>query len=176
DQAAVTMTGGTVDLGTAHNPGGNVFNTRGQGKLIHNAGGNGVAAVGNSWKVDGTTLGSPYRIKDEIFDALNAGGGGLVTYVPGSVFITVNGGSRQRGIDAIAAEGTVNVEAASNQNYTVGSKLLTVRFENGPTLTQQRNPQNPGLRDLVVTGTAAADHIQLTPAGGVQAQVRGVPN
>src|SRR5262249_7642279 len=63
DQAAVEIMGGNVDLGTADHPGGNTFNTHGQGELIHNAGGNGVSAVGNSFQVDGTTLSSPYRIK-----------------------------------------------------------------------------------------------------------------
>jgi hypothetical protein len=82
-QAAVQINGGTVDLGTAANPGGNVFNTHGQGQLIHNTGGNGVSAVGNTFEVDDDPLSSPYHIKDKIFDALNAGGGGLVTYVPG---------------------------------------------------------------------------------------------
>src|SRR5262249_7731780 len=101
DQAAVEITGGNVDLGTADEPGGNTFNAHGKGELIHNAGGNGVAAVGNHFQVDGDTLTSPYRIKDEIFDALNAGGGGLVTYVPGQAFISGNGGSIPRGADAI---------------------------------------------------------------------------
>src|SRR5947208_1104889 len=55
-QPAVDITAGNVDLGTADDPGGNVFNVHGQGKLIHNTGGNGVAAVGNSFEVDGTTL------------------------------------------------------------------------------------------------------------------------
>src|SRR5262249_22657504 len=76
-QAAVEITGGNVDLGTAADPGGNTFNGHGQGELIHNTGGNGVAAVGDTFEADGTTLTNPYRIKDKIFDALNAGGGGL---------------------------------------------------------------------------------------------------
>src|SRR5262249_35219574 len=144
---------------------------------IHNAGGNGVSAVGNTFQVDGDPLTSPYRIKDKIFDALNVGGGGLVTYVPGQAYISVNGGSIQRGVDAIAPGGTVNVEGGSYKQSDAGSKLVTVPFEGGPTLSQQANPDNPSLRDLVVTGTAGDDHIQFTPVGGaVQAQVQGVPN
>src|SRR5262249_53291618 len=92
-------------------------------------------------------------------------------------YITVNGGSIQRGIDAITPGGTVNVEAGSYKQYDAGSKLVTVHFEGGPTLSQQANPQDASLRDLVVTGTAGDDHLQFTPAGsGVQAQVQGVPN
>src|SRR5262249_27765167 len=115
-------------------------------------------------------------IKDKIFDALNAGGG-LVTYVPGNAYISVNGGDIQRGVDAIAPGGTVNVEAGSYKQYDAGSKLVTVRFDGGPTLSQQANPDNPNLRDLVVTGTAGDDPIPFTPGGGaIQAQVQGVPN
>src|SRR5262249_44507990 len=136
DQAAVEITGGTVDLGTADNPGGNTFNTHGQGNLIRNAGSNGVAAVGNTFQTDDATLTSPYRVKDRIFDALNVGGGGLVTYVQGSAFISVNGGSIQRGINAVAEGGTVNVETGSYLEYDAGSKLVTIHFEGGPTLSQ----------------------------------------
>jgi hypothetical protein len=177
-QPAVEITGGTVDLGTADDPGGNTFNARGKGELIHNAGGNGVSAVGNTFQVGGTTLTSPYRIKDEIFDALNAGGGGLVTYVPGNAYISVNGGDIQRGIDAIAPGGTVNVEAGgSYKKYDAGSKLVTVQLDGGPTLSQQPNPQDPTLRDLVVTGNDGNDHIHFTSGGQeIQAQVDGFPN
>ena len=176
-QAALDITGGSVDLGTAADPGGNTFNAHGQGELIHNAGGNGVAAVGDTFQIDGSTLTSPYRIKDKIFDALNSGGGGPVTYVPGNNYISVNGGDIQRGVDAIADGGTVNVEPGSYKQFDASSKLVTIRFEGGPTLSQQPNPQDANLRDLVVTGTAGDDHIQFTPGGGaLQAQVQGVPN
>ncbi|MBP3954756.1 hypothetical protein J8F10_05590 [Gemmata sp. G18] len=177
DQSAVLVTGGTVDLGTAASPGGNRINTNGRGKLIHNAGGNGVAAVGNTFQVDGGTLTSPYRIKDQIFDALNAGGGGLVTYVPGSAFVTVgSGGSIQRGIDAVAAGGTVNVEAGSYQKYDAGSKLVTVDFENGPVLTQRADALDPRVRTLVVTGTPGNDRVLFTPGGGAGGTVNVLVN
>jgi hypothetical protein len=177
-QPAVEITGGNVDLGTAAAPGGNTFNARGQGELIHNAGGKGVSAVGNTFQVGGTTLTSPYRIKDEIFDALNAGGGGLVTYVPGNTYISVNGGDIQRGVDAIAPGGTVNVEAGgSYKQYDAHGKLVTIQFDGGPTLSQQPNPRDPTLRDLVVTGNDGNDHIHFTSGGqGIQAQVDGFPN
>src|SRR5207245_2285331 len=35
-RAAIEITGGTVDLGTAAGPGGNIFNVNGAGELIHN--------------------------------------------------------------------------------------------------------------------------------------------
>ena len=177
DQAAVLITGARWTWARRTAPAATA-STSGPRQADPQHGAGNASAVGNNYEVDDVALSSPYRIKDGIIETRRTtGGGGVVTYVPGNLFVTVNGGSIQRGIDAIASEGTVNVEAASNKKYDVGSKLLTVRFEDGPTLSQQRNPQDASLRDLVVTGTAAADHIQFTPAGGgVQAQVRGVPN
>src|SRR5262249_39766107 len=157
----------TVDLGTADDPGGNTFDDNGTGQLIHNAGSNGVSSVGNTWQVGGTTLTSPYRIKDEIFDALNGGGGGLVTYVPGNDYVSVNGGIIQLGVDAIAAGGRVNVEAGGKfKNYAAGSKPVTIAFQNGPVLTQQADSLDPSLLSLVLTGTADDDKILFNPGGG----------
>ena len=161
---ASQITGGTVDLGTAADPGGNTFNAHGHGELIHNAGGNGVSAVGNTFQVDGATLTSPYRIKDEIFDALNAGGGGLVTYVPGQrlhLGQRRQHPARRRCHRRRAARSTWR--PASYKNYDVGSKLVTVAFENGPVLTQQADPLDPSLRSLVVTGTAGQRQDPLQP-------------
>jgi Ca2+-binding RTX toxin-like protein len=163
-QPAVEITGGAVDLGTADDPGGNFFKAHGQGELIHNAGGNSVSAVGDTFEDDGGAISSPYRIKDKIFDALNAGGG-LVTYVPGHAYISVNGGNIQRGIDAIAEGGTVNVEAGSYRDYDAGSKLVTIAFENGPVLTQQADALDPSVRTLIVMGTPGNDKILFNPGG-----------
>jgi streptogramin lyase len=176
-QAALDITGGIVDLGTADDPGGNTFDDNGTGQLIHNAGANGVSAVGDTWKKGGTTVTNPYRIKDEIFDALNPGGGGLVTYVPGNDFVSVHGGIIQLGVDAIAAGGTVNVEAGGKfKNYSVGSKPLTIAFQNGPVLTQVADSLNPSLLSVVVTGTAGDDKILFNPGGGQGGTVKVLVN
>ncbi len=175
NQAALWITGGTVDLGTAASPGGNVFDAHGPGELIHNAGSAAVSAIGNTFEANGIAITSPYGIKDEIFDALNLHGGGLVTYVANSVYVTPASGSIQRGVDAVAAGGTVNVAAGWYNNYDAGSKLLTISFQDGPTLSQQPNSQNPSLRDVVVTGTDRNDQILFSPGGGLQVQVNGLP-
>ncbi|HVK15261.1 MAG TPA: LamG-like jellyroll fold domain-containing protein, partial [Gemmataceae bacterium] len=178
DQAAVLVTGGTADLGTAADAGGNRFKTRGQGNLIHNAGGSAVSALGNAFEDDGGDITSPYRVKDKILDALNAGGGGLVSFVDGQVFITAQSGSIQRGIDAVAAGGTVRVEAGPYVGYVAGDKLLTVAFEGGPVLTQQADALDPGVRTLVLWGTAGDDAVVINaggPTGGtVQVFVNAV--
>src|SRR5207302_696782 len=110
-------------------------------------------------------LTSPYLIEDAIFHALDAGGG-LVTYVAGNVYVTANSGSIQRGVDAVAAGGTVNVAAGSYKGYNAGSKPLTVAFQNGPSLTQAADPDMPGKLALTVHGWATGDDkIQFNPGG-----------
>jgi hypothetical protein len=125
-----------------------------------------VSALGNTFEDNGVAITSPYRIKDEIFDALNAGGGGLVSYVAENVYVTRASGSIQRGVDAVAAGGTVNVQDGRYENYDVGSKLLTIAFENGPVLTQRSDSLNSGVRSLVVTGTPGNDKVFFNPGGG----------
>jgi hypothetical protein len=166
NQAALLITGGTVDLGTTDSPGGNTFNAHGPGELIHNAGANAVAALGNTFEADGVPITSSFGIKDAIFDALNAGGGGLVSYVAGNVYVTPTSGSIQRGVDAVAPGGTVNVEAGSYQPYDAGSKLVTIAFENGPVLTQQADALDPSVRTLIVQSTAGNDKIRFNSGGG----------
>src|SRR5205823_5184804 len=103
NQPAIRITGGTVDLGTANDPGGNTINVNGTGELIHNAGANAVSAIGDTFQANGSALISPYRIEDTIFHALDSGGGGLVSYMAGNVYVTDASGSVQRGVDAVAA-------------------------------------------------------------------------
>jgi hypothetical protein len=175
-QPALLITGGTVDLGTTASPGGNTFHAHGNGELIHNSGSNNVPAVGNSFAADGVAITSPYRVKDRIFDALNSGGGGLVGFVANQVYVTPTSGSIQRGVDAVAAGGTVNVEAGSYKDYDAGSKLVTIAFANGPVLTQQADALDPSVRTLVVTGTPGNDRILFNPGGGAGGTVKVLVN
>jgi hypothetical protein len=57
--AAIELTGGTLDLGTAADPGGNTFNVNGTGEFVHNTTGNSVPAVGDIFEVNGTPLAAP---------------------------------------------------------------------------------------------------------------------
>jgi hypothetical protein len=54
--AAVSVTGGTVDLGTAASPGGNTLNVSGTGQLVQNTTAGSVSAVGDTFEVNGTAL------------------------------------------------------------------------------------------------------------------------
>jgi hypothetical protein len=56
NDAAIKITGGTLDLGTAASPGGNTINVNGAGQLILSTGPNLVSAVGNTFQVDGSTV------------------------------------------------------------------------------------------------------------------------
>ncbi len=56
NQAAVSITGGSVDLGTADSPGGNTLNVNGPGELVHNTTANSVPAVGDAFEADGVAL------------------------------------------------------------------------------------------------------------------------
>jgi hypothetical protein len=61
--------------------------------------------------------------------------------------------------------------------YDIGSKLLTVSFVNGPTLSQQPDDLNPAQRKLVVTGTAGNDEISFTQKDDeVKVEFTGFPN
>lgn len=177
-QAAITITGGSVDLGTTADAGGNTINVNGPGELIRNTTLGAVSAIGNTFEADGTTLTSAYRIEDAIFHALDAEGSGLVTYVADNVYVTASSGSIQRGVDAVANGGTVNVEAGSYASYSVGASLLTVAFQNGPILTLRADALDPARRTLVVSGTAGNDAIAFSKngnAGAIDVTVNALP-
>jgi uncharacterized delta-60 repeat protein len=163
-RTAIEVSGGTVNLGSAANPGNNILNVNGTGKLILNHGASAISAIGNTFEKGGVVLSSPYRIEDLIVDALDAGGGGLVTFVDNNVYVTGAKNSIQGGIDAVAPGGTVNVESGVKARFTVGDKPVTVSFQNGPSLGLQADTLHLGQIMLVVTGTANDDSIRILGA------------
>ncbi len=54
-EAAISITGGTVDLGTSTSPGGNTINISSGDEFVQNLTGNPVPTVGDTFTVDGTT-------------------------------------------------------------------------------------------------------------------------
>ena len=176
--AAISVTGGTVDLGTATDPGGNTFNINGHGLFITNTGANPISALGDTFERNGAAVTDPYRIENHIIDALDAGGGGLVTFVAGNVYVTKRTGSIQRAVDAVAVGGTVNVRAGAYTGYNVGSKPLTIQFQNGPSITQAADPDMPTVLSLTVHGWATGDdsiEFNAGDAGSVHVDINGVP-
>ena len=123
----LAVTGGSVDLDGRPSGQEHSFATA-TGLLIDNTGSNAVSALGDTFEVnrdaiDATKLTGDFRIAGE--QAINA--------VPAGYVINVQAGGRY---DA----------------YTVGSKPLTVAFQNGPTLSLQQGFLQ-GTTTLSVTGT-----------------------
>jgi uncharacterized delta-60 repeat protein len=56
DQVAISVTGGTVDLGTAASPGGNIFNVNSPGAFAQNTTATPISAVGDAFTVNGAPL------------------------------------------------------------------------------------------------------------------------
>jgi hypothetical protein len=52
--AAIAVTGGTLDLGTVTDPGNNIINVNGAGEAVHNTTPNPISAVGNTFESNGT--------------------------------------------------------------------------------------------------------------------------
>jgi sugar lactone lactonase YvrE len=177
--AALAVSGGSVDLGTTANPCGNTLNVNGTGELIHNSGLNPISALGDTFQKNGAALTSPYRVEDLIFHALDAGGGGLVTYVANNVYVTQASGSIQRGVHAVAAGGTVNVEAGNFSrfaDYNVGAKPLAVSFQNGLSLSLAAQADTSTM--LRVTGSPGFNHIEIEAgkaAGTVDVEITHLP-
>jgi uncharacterized delta-60 repeat protein len=71
---AIALTGtGTVDLGTATDPGGNTINVNGSGTLVHNATSNPIAAVGDAFTVNGAPL-APSSLSGVVWEDFNDDG------------------------------------------------------------------------------------------------------
>ena len=105
DQAAISVTSGTLDLGTTPSSGGNTININGAGSLLSNTGANPISAIGNAWQQGGVAITSNFDIENEIYHPLDAGNtsAGLVTWVANNVYVSTTSGSIQRAINAVPA-------------------------------------------------------------------------
>ncbi len=206
NQAAVSISGGLVDLGTtwddpytngsSNDPGGNTIAVHGPGLLIRNTGPNDVPAFGDTFLQDGAAFADDYRIEDAIHHALDVPGDGMesaddrhgdhatdghrvgtVFWIPNNVFVSATNGRVQRGVDLVPAGGTVNVETGVHGDFSAGTKLLTVAFQDGSSMTQQVDDLDPTRRSLVVMGTYGNDTIRFEPGDdrGVRVKMNNVP-
>jgi uncharacterized delta-60 repeat protein len=181
NQPALAITGGRVDLGATDqygtDPGGNTILVHGAGLLIRNTGPNDVDALGDTFLQDGATFADNFRIEDAIDHAMDGLGGGTVFWVPNNVFVSATNGRVQRGVDLVPAGCMVNVETGVHGEFFAGSKLLTVAFADGSSMTQQVDSLDPTLRTLVVVGTFGDDTIKFEPGAdrGVRVEMNNVP-
>jgi uncharacterized delta-60 repeat protein len=165
NQAAIDISGGLVDLGTytasgEADFGNNTIDVNGPGLLIRNSGANDVPAFGDTFEVNGTPIFDGFQIEDLIDHSLDGLGGGTVFWNLDNVYVTLKSGSVQRGIDAVPAGGTVNVQQGVTGSFDAGKKLLSVLFADGSSITQQADSLDPTKRSLVVVGTFGNDTIK----------------
>jgi hypothetical protein len=71
--AAIVVTGGNLDLGTANSPGGNTININGQGAFVQNSTATPIAAVGATFTVNGRPL-TPSSLSGTVFVDFNDDG------------------------------------------------------------------------------------------------------
>lgn len=89
-RAAIEITGGSVDLGTLADAGGNTINVNGPGELVRNTGGQFVAALGNTFAVDGAALGSASLVEARVHHGLDALGLGIVGFANSGLFVNAS--------------------------------------------------------------------------------------
>ena len=79
-------------------------------------------------------LADNFAIEDKVFHALDQSGLGLVTWNPGNLYVTLNSGSIQRGVDAASAGDTVNVGPGTFHEDVNVNKTVTLLGQ-GPAQT-----------------------------------------
>jgi hypothetical protein len=77
-RSAIEVTGGTVNLGTADDLGGNTIVIRGEGNLINNLGPNPISAIGNTFQQDGSEIAAGFALEEEIDDYFESSTTGAV--------------------------------------------------------------------------------------------------
>jgi hypothetical protein len=68
--AAISITGGSLDLGTTTSLGGNTLNVNGLGEFVHNTTASNIPASGDTFEVNGVAISAPYLS----FTSLNSSG------------------------------------------------------------------------------------------------------
>jgi len=151
----------------------------GTGFLIAATGG-AVSALGDAFEQDSggttSTLTDGFQVAALIKDIRP---GASVPLDPsGDIYVPVGGGI-QRGIDSAAPGAKVRVQAGgSYAGYSPDTKLISIAYQDGPTLTQQADALDPTRRTPVVVGTVGDDRIVFVPGpsgGRIDAAVGGLP-
>jgi filamentous hemagglutinin family protein len=130
-----------------------------------------------------------FAIEDRVTHALDTNGRGLVTWTEGNVYVTQNSGSIQRGVDAVALGGTVNVASGTYVQPTtlkINRGVTLAGSGQGATVIDARGvlnnygihvtADNVTLRDFTVYGpsanVASAYGIKVAPPGGASDRLR----
>ncbi len=140
-QAAIVITGGTVDLGTTASPGGNTFNVNGAGQLLEDTTPGPVPDIGNTLEVNGSPL--PSRFLS--FTSLGSSIASSVYGQPVTLTASVQAADPTDGTPTGVVEftdtttgavlGTVpisnGVAALTSSTLTVGSDAITAEYDGG---------------------------------------------
>src|SRR5262249_37150491 len=199
--AAISVTGGSVDLGTTGDPGGNTLDVNGTGEFVHNTTGASVPAYGNTFEVNGMPIAAPYLS----FTSLASSGtttiyGQSVTLTatvrpnttPGSGTPTgsvdffdvttdtdlgsvpLSGGSASLTTAALGVGShLIRASYSGDGNFTLGLDALTETVNQAATATQVSSSADPAVPGQAVTFTATVANSSGTPA--TPAGTRPVP-
>jgi hypothetical protein len=186
NQAAIAITGGQVDLGASidyfdPNFGGNTIGVTGPGMIIRLTGPNNVTAFGDTFVLNGSYLYDNFQIENLIDHSLDGFGPGTVFWVPNNVFVSTRDASIQRGVNVVPSGDTVNVQTGVKGDYSVGSKLLTIAFQSGASITQQADTLDASTRELLISdvftsGSNGIKFVAGTNPGEVQMNVNNLPH
>lgn len=130
-----------------------------------------------------------FAIEDRVTHALDTTGRGLVTWTAGNVYVTQNSGSIQRGVDAVALGGTVNLASGTYVQPTtlkINRSVTLAGSGQGATVIDARGvvnnyginvtADNATLRDFTLYGpsanVASAYGIKVAPPGGASDRLR----
>jgi hypothetical protein len=123
NQAAIQITGGTVDLGKAGDPGNNTININGTGTFVRNTTANPVSAVGDTFEVNGQATAWPIPLTVTTSSSLM-----LVGNSPPPLTGSVNGTPFTGAIAYTTAFGdtvTVTLSTAATSASPVGQYAIT---------------------------------------------------
>src|SRR5262249_12358030 len=67
----ISISGGTLNMGTAQDPGGNTLDINGSGPFIANQSGNSIPQVGNTFELNGTVVTQPLAFADSYTAYIN---------------------------------------------------------------------------------------------------------
>ena len=181
--AAISVTGGSVDLGTTASPGGNNLDVNGPGEFVHNATAVSIPATGDTLKVNGVPVAAPYLS----FTSLTSSStttvyGQAVTFTatvranttPGSGTptgsvdffdvdtntdlgsVSLNGGTAALTTTALGAGShLIRASYSGDSNFTLSLDALTQTVNPAATATQVASSANPAVPGQSVTFTAA---------------------
>ena len=165
NQAAVRVTGGSADLGTAADPGGNTLNVNGSGTWIDNTGPNSLSALGDVFEIDGVPVGGQLTLQaggptvtlsfDGKYETVTGLSSVPFQYVPGTLSqLTIDGrsGGNVFDVEGIGA-GTAVTIATGSGGSTVTVSPATQNLDNiASALTVNGN----GADALIVNDQATA--------------------